>query len=168
MARLVVHTVDFNDRLTVEKLRRAITAILLRREQIYNLRFKPGYYFETPNRNPPSVPGWYVILGPQRRPIYVGQAGDLNARLNSNQGTLDNFAKTDRASDDERNFIKKFNEIGVFDELAAVIITESDLCEQLEVSGPLSDLDRNNVEKVLNLFRCVFRLVPSDVPEHVE
>lgn len=115
------------------------------------------YYFKVPD-GLPDTPGWYVIRSAGHS-LYVGTAENLNLRLNSENGSRDQFANPKRESDSERNFIKSFSDVGVLDELWVIAIDEPALVERLQLSAPLTRRDRHNVEKVLNLFR-EFILVP--------
>ena len=98
-------------------------------------------------------PGWYIVLDKNKKALYVGKAENLNHRLNSEDGSRDQFANPQRTSDIARNFIKKFLDIGVFDALFLCPIDEKDFCEALKVDYPLKNVDRNNIEKIINLFR---------------
>lgn len=120
------------------------------------MNFKPPYYFAAIG-GLPSEKGWYVILDFNSKPLYVGQADDLNARLNTDDGSRDNFGNPKRSSDTERNLIKKILELRIFNGLKVCIIEESALCLELGLDPDvLTDLDRKNVEKLINIFRCYF------------
>ncbi len=122
----------------------------------YPLSFKPPYYFEVPAGSIPSESGWYIILE-GKKPLYAGKADDLNKRLNTNNGSIDNFANRRRGFDPERNFIKKFIELNIFSNLKVCVIKEKDVCSKLSINpNDLSDLDRGNIEKLINIFRCYF------------
>jgi hypothetical protein len=82
-----------------------------------------------------------------------GRADDLNARLNSNSGSLDNFLNTKRKADAERNFVKKLCDVDVLRGLQACFVTEDDVCAEFSLTPALSELDRGNVEKFLNVIR---------------
>ena len=60
-----------------------------------------------------------------------------------------------RKSDPERNLIKKFSDLGTFNELKVLPINEETICKKMELEFPLSDLDRNNVEKFINIFKGI-------------
>lgn len=111
------------------------------------------YYFSTPRRNLADVPGWYIICDQTGCPLYVGAADNLDKRLNSRDGTRDNFANPQRSQDPVRNFIKAFRSSGVITGLQVLLLLESSICAALGFSGPLSELDRSNIEKVIGLFR---------------
>lgn len=154
---LKVGSINLNDSSEVQKLQGAIQKIIESPNYYYPLEFKPSYYFTIPNGTCPKEQGWYVILSGQV-PIYVGVADDLNARLNTNHRSLDGYAKKDRASDSERNFIKRFNELGIIMDLRVCVITEKELLSELGVGADgISKLDRDNIEKFINIFRCHFR-----------
>ena len=81
----------------------------------------------------PGEAGWYIILeGTQ--PLYVGKTGNLDARLNTDNGSRDNFGNNKRQSDSERNFIKKFIEIGAFVTPRVCIIRKSELAAVIGIS----------------------------------
>ncbi|MEW6375155.1 MAG: GIY-YIG nuclease family protein [Thermodesulfobacteriota bacterium] len=63
-----------------------------------------SFYFSTP-ASLPTESGLYIILN-GTSPIYVGKAEDLNKRLNTENGSRDQFANPQRSSDIEGNFIK--------------------------------------------------------------
>ena len=157
MGTLRVHQIDLNDAKVVNVLKRALQKLVNNPLFYHSLKFKPRYYFEVPDGFLPSERGWYIILDPDRKPTYVGKADDLNARLNTNNGSIDNFANQKRTSDPERNFIKRFMELNVLSELRVCVIMERDLCLGLRLdSNKLSDLDRGNIEKLINIFRGHF------------
>jgi len=142
-----------NDIQVVRRLLDGLRSVVKGSSSYYDLKFKPQYYMETPGGCPPEEAGWYVILE-ANNPLYVGKADDLAARLNSSQGSTDNFAKAARDSDPERNMIKKFDEAGLFQHLRVCVITEHQLLRTLNVDRRMvSDLDRGNIEKLLNIFR---------------
>lgn len=66
----------------------------------------------------------------------------------------DQFANPQRSSDIERNFIKKYTELGLIQPLRVCIITETSL--DIE---PLTDVDHGNMEKHLNIWRGFSRYV---------
>jgi hypothetical protein len=156
MGILVADQIDLNDVNVVNKLRLAIQNLINNPSRYYPLRFKSLYYFEIPNASLPPTKGWYIILD-GTVPIYAGKANDLNARLNTNNGSIDNFANKTRASDSKRNFIKKFDELNIFRELRVCIIQERELFSEF-ASNPteLTDLDRTNIEKIIDIFKCYF------------
>ncbi len=158
MAELVVGRVNFNDLHVVALFDKVVQASLDRPATYFPLRFKPGFYFSAPPGTAfPSEGGWYIILA-GRTPVYVGQADDLNSRLNSNQGSLDNFAKKDRTSDAERNFLKRFAEIGLILDLRVCLITRAALSSGLNIpASTFAKVDVDNIEKVLNILRATFR-----------
>lgn len=157
MGVLKVDSIDLNNPNIVEVLQVAIQKIIESPTSYFPLEFKPSYYLMIPNGTCPNEQGWYVILNGQV-PIYVGITDDLNARLNTNQRSLDGYARKDRPSDSERNLIKRFSELGVIKDMRVCIITEKELCSELGVeTDSLSKLDRENIEKFINIIRCHFR-----------
>ena len=110
------------------------------------------YYFNLPEQDAPESPGWYIIyaLG---TPLYVGEATNLNSRLNSKDGSRDNFANPRRKNDPERNFIKRFYTIGLLTDLKVLLIPEDIICKSLGLQIPLSSIDHANLEKFIGIFR---------------
>jgi hypothetical protein len=156
MGSLKVGRMNLNDAAFVIKVRDSLNQLIQNPAAYHSLRFRPPFYFETPARQLPSERGWYIILGGQR-PLYAGKAEDLNSRLNTQNGSIDNFANTERRSDPERNFIKKFNEMRILQNLRVCIINEMALCSALGIDADeLTELDRGNIEKTINLFRACF------------
>lgn len=155
--KLRFDNLDVSNPKVVTKLLDALSCLAADARNVHPLEVSKRYYFITPNG--PIVPdaGWYVICN-SSYPLYVGTAENLNARLNSENGSRDQFANPQRTSDPERNFIKSFRSSEVLGPLRVVVISESDLCSKTGVSAPLTKRDRENVEKVLNLFRD--RVVP--------
>ncbi|MEM4213448.1 MAG: hypothetical protein QXO63_03980 [Thermoplasmatales archaeon] len=149
MGKLKCDKIDFNNEEQVKALQAKLQSIIDDPKNYYQLKHTKNYYFST-NIPLPQESGWYIILdGPL--PIYVGKAEDLNKRLNTEDGSRDQFANPQRSSDTERNFIKKYNEVGLIRSLRVCIVTES----SLGFSG-LTDLDRGNIEKHLNICRGYF------------
>ncbi len=156
MGKLKVGVLDFNNFGIVNDLLSAIEQMTCNETSYFSLKFKPSYYFQILDGPIPQERGWYIILD-GTRPLYVGQADDLNYRLNTNHGSTDNYGRTSRSSDDKRNFIKKFDELGVFNRLRVCIIPESKLCTLLAIdSSKLTKLDRDNVEKIVDIHRGYF------------
>ena len=156
MGNLIVNRIDLNDSVVVDNLRKVIDKLAQIPSCYYPLRFKPSYYFEIPTERIPSESGWYIILE-GKRPLYAGKTDDLNERLNTNNGSIDNFANNGRKSDPERNFIKKFAKLDILSNLRVCVIKEKDVCSELNINpNALTDLDRGNVEKLINIFRCYF------------
>ena len=156
MGELLVRQIDFNDPNLVNGFRSAIQKLVNNPLSYYSLKFKPPYYFEVPNSTLPSEGGWYIILD-AKTPVYVGQANDLNRRLNSTKGSTDNFANRKRKADDKRNFVKKLDEVDIIKGLRVCIISEKDICSELGLSANcLTDLDRGNIEKLIDILRCYF------------
>lgn len=88
-------------------------------DSYYSLGFKHPNYFKTIDRQPPEEKGWYIILH-DGKAIYVGIADNLNSRLNSDNGSRDNFGNPKRSPNE------------------------------------LTDLDRKNIEKLIDVFRAYF------------
>jgi len=156
MGELKVGILNLNKTAVVSKLLSVVQQLIGNRTLYFNLKFKPKYYFQILNGNVPSESGWYIILD-EVKPIYVGQASDLNDRLNTNHGSLDNFGKRSRSSDDKRNFIKRLDELSMFRHLRVCIVFEGALCRLLDIdSSKLTKLDRDNIEKVIDIHRGYF------------
>jgi hypothetical protein len=151
MGTLKCDKMDFNDTRQVQSLNLTIQCILDDPQNYYPLAHTKNYYFSIPDNSLPEEPGWYIILN-GTLPIYVGKAEDLNKRLNTQNGSRDQFANPQRASDVERNFIKKYTEHGLIQNLRVCIVREG----QLGVLA-LTDLDRINCEKHLNIWRGSFK-----------
>ncbi|MCZ0942127.1 MAG: hypothetical protein OXJ53_03620 [Gammaproteobacteria bacterium] len=153
MGTLKVGALDFNDIGTVEVVRDAIAEMASRPDSYHALQFKSSYYFQVTDLQLPSEAGWYIILD-GTLPLYVGQANNLNARLNTSQGSTDNFGQSDRTSDPERNFIKKFIEVGVIQTPRVCIIRSSELAAAVGTpESRLTNTDKGNIEKFINLMR---------------
>jgi hypothetical protein len=150
---LVYESVDVNERSIVETLVSAARTVLSRADSWHRLEVRSGRYFATPDGPLPDGPGWYVIGDRTGAARYVGEAGNLNARLNSDQGSLDNFANSNRASDPIRNFLKIFVSNGLLGGPRVGLIEEAEMLSALTVRSALSARDRCNVEKVLAVFR---------------
>ncbi len=145
--------IDLSAPATVGRLLEILAAVPLDTSYWSPLDVSDKYYFTIPGGNVPSVAGWYVICDEVRRPLYVGTAENLAARLNSKDGSRDNFANPRRTHDPVRNFIKSFRLTGIVPGLWVLLIPEAVILDGLDLSGGLSDLDRCNVEKVIDLFR---------------
>lgn len=143
--------IDLNKKETVDVLRNTLKEIITQLE-LLDLKVSKKYYFKL-NNLITTNPGWYVILDENKNPLYVGKAQNLNSRLNTEDGSRDQFANPQRLSDPERNFIKKFHDVGIFDNLYVCVIDEQVLCQKLGLEFPLHSLDRNNIEKFINIFR---------------
>ncbi|MDR3665491.1 MAG: hypothetical protein P4L35_01490 [Ignavibacteriaceae bacterium] len=130
-------------------------------ENIYQLNVKNGKYFSLASNisRIQSGAGWYVIVDDKKYPLYIGTASNLNKRLNTNSGSLDNFNNQNRKTDSIRNFIKKYNSLGLISKLFVIIIYENDLREWMKtictnnITNPLTPLDRNNIEKIISIYR---------------
>lgn len=153
MGELISGTLNFNDSNFLQIFIAGINRLAQNPTLYHYLRFKPSFYFEVIGHHLPCEAGWYLILQ-DRTPIYVGKADSLNNRLNTNNGSIDNFANKRRSSDPERNFIKKYSELGIFNNLRVLIILEKTICSELYIdTDSLTELDRTNIEKILNVFR---------------
>lgn len=156
MSNLIVNRIDLNNPVVVVNLRKAINKLIQIPSCYYPLKFKPTYYFEVPGERLPWESGWYIILE-GNEPLYAGKANNLDNRLNTNNGSTDRFAEKGRKSDVERNFIKKFAELNILSNLRVCIIKEKDVCVELNINtDALADLDRGNIEKLINIFRYSF------------
>ena len=149
--QLVTGRIDFNDVNVVRKTLEVLHAVARQPDHYRKIRVKNNIYFEIPE-GLPSVTGWYVFLA-GKVPVYVGQATNLNNRLNSDNGSRDNFANPKRKHDIERNFIKKLHILGVHVPLGVWFVTEAELRKGLGEGKQLSSLDLNNVEKFIKLNR---------------
>lgn len=124
---------------------------IIKHSKIYDLEISKKYYFKLIVKILEN-PGWYIIFE-EKNPLYVGKAENLNSRLNSENGSRDQFANPQRKSDPERNFLKKFRDIGIFEKLRVCPIDEAVFCKKMDLEFPLSDVDRNNIEKFINIMK---------------
>ncbi len=153
MGTLKVGALDFNEVQTLEAVRAAIAEIAGRAESYRVLRLRGPHYFEVTGSRLPSEPGWYIILD-GTQPLYVGKTNNLDARLNTDDGSRDNFGNHARTHDPMRNFIKKFIEIGAVEAPRVCIVRRSELATALGMpESRLSARDAGNIEKVINLTR---------------
>ncbi len=150
-ARLKVDRLDLNRPEVARQLLEGLKLCARERRNYRKLDVKGGCHFVC-ETSPPDGPGWYVLLV-DNMPVYAGRADNLNTRLNTDNGSRDNFLNSKRTSDDQRNFIKVFAEQKLFGNLLVCLIPESQLAAIINFQLPLSDLDRNNVEKYLNIHR---------------
>lgn len=150
--RLRYDDLDLTKREVVDLLLDKLTSMAHDPQNRYSFEVRKRYYFGIPDGPVSSDAGWYVILE-KAGPLYVGTAEDLNARLNTENGSRDQFANPQRISDAERNFIKTFASSGLLDSLSVIVISEPKLRSAMGLSAALTKRDRNNVEKMLNLFR---------------
>jgi hypothetical protein len=151
MGILKCGNVDFNDKRQVQSLNDTIQRILDDPLNYHRVVHRRGYYFCVPDNSLPQAVGWYIILN-GTLPVYVGKADDLNKRLNTEDGSRDQFANPKRASDAVRNFIKKYTELDLLRNLRVCVVPE----ERLGLHS-LTDLDRINIEKHLDIWRGSFR-----------
>lgn len=150
--RLRTDALNLSDAEAIESLVAGLRGMLAEQSKRYRLDISKRYYFAIPDGPITDSAGWYLIRA-RNEPIYVGTAENLNARLNSENGSRDQFANPKRASDSERNFIKAFSAAGVLTDLTVTVLPEANLCAAIGIDGPLTKRDRHNVEKVLNIFR---------------
>ena len=158
MGTLKVGNLDFNNSNFLKYFCRIIQSLLDDPNNYYLLSHTDQYYFST-NRSAPQEAGWYIILD-GTIPLYVGRSDDINKRLNTKNGSLDNFNNPQRESDPERNFIKKYIELGLIKCPRVCVILEKDLIRHFtrcfNISS-LSNLDKKNIEKHLNIWRNYFK-----------
>ena len=121
---------------------------IVNQSKLYVLHVENKLYFKLDEKIT-TDPGWYLIFSLANR-LYVGKADDLNGRLNTHNNSLDNFASKENKNN-RRNFIKKLYDIGYFKEMKVLLIDELTLCTKMKLESPLSDLDRRNVEKFINV-----------------
>jgi hypothetical protein len=154
-ARIICGKLDLNEIKLVGTLLQAAAAILSNEAAWYRLEVYRQYYFRIPDCRLPRDPGWYVICDAMKIPLYVGEAQNLDARLNTTNGSLDQFANSGRTQDPARNFIKALTTMGYIPTLHVGIISELDILNRVGIQGSLDRLDRGNVEKLFGLFRHV-------------
>jgi hypothetical protein len=135
------------------RLVQALTQIVREPKAWHRLEVDKELYFKTPEGSLSTDPGWYIICDGHQTPLYPGKAENLDYRLNSTNGSLDNFAHSQRMNDPVRNFIKRLSTIGCISGLCVAVIREADLLARIGMLGPLDDVERGAVEKVLGLFR---------------
>lgn len=128
MPMLKTDAVNVNDPEGVRTLLAGFAEFVSDRGHYRPLKVKNGAYFSTLPDALPTEAGWYVIVA-GGRPVYVGEADSLNARLNSDNGSRDNFMNPQRPSDSERNFVKKLSDAGLLPKLEVWFVTEKDLSE---------------------------------------
>jgi hypothetical protein len=110
-------------------------------------------YFHIPLNSIANSAGWYIIIDNNGCPLYIGTTANLHKRLNTNYGSLDNFRNSQRKTDSQRNFIKKYRAINIVTELNLIIISEKELLNKLNINNRLiQKLDRENIEKIMNIF----------------
>jgi hypothetical protein len=151
--KLRCDSLDLSAKLVVKQLLYTLSSLADGSRNWHHLEVRKQYYFATPGKLLSNEAGWYIICDADRCPIYVGIAKNLNVRLNSENGSRDNFANPQRTSDPERNFIKAFVSSGLLGSLEVLVIQETLLCSAMQMPSPLSDRDRKNIEKTINLFR---------------
>ncbi len=163
-AKLICGKLRLNDVELVGRLLQVAAAALSDPAAWHPLEVYREWYFRTPDGRLPTDPGWYVICDAAQTPLYVGKAENLDARLNTTSGSLDQFANSRRTQDPTRNFIKALSTMGYIPALRVALVREPDLLRRVGIEGPLENLDRGNVEKLLGLFRHV--VIRSGVQHH--
>jgi hypothetical protein len=153
--QLKVGNFDLNSLGQVQQLVRALTQILSDLAVWHKLEVSKYCYFRSPDARLPTCSGWYVICDGEKTPLYVGQADNIDDRLNSENGSRDNFANPQRTSDLVRNFIKAFRTMDYITTLQVGVVCEPELLQQIGFSAPFQKVDQDNVEKVLGLFRNI-------------
>lgn len=153
MPNLVYNSLNISESHLVNKIVFTLAQLANSEDNFFKLTIQNNIYFHISQNGITNGAGWYIIVDNYGNPLYVGTADDLNNRLNSQDGTRDNFANPERTSDSTRNIIKKFKELGIISELFVVVISENDFRQNLEIDNPLSRLDRENIEKILSIYR---------------
>ena len=158
MNNLKTGRINLNNIKIVRKIEREIQKILNDKKSYFTLRMKKSFSFKT-SKSLPKESDWYIILH-RKSPLYVGRTRSLNSRLNTIKGGLDNFRNSGRKSDGQRNFIKKFYKLKIFRTLKDCVIREKRLCEKLKLNrNNLEQIDKRNIEKLLNIFRGKFHYI---------
>jgi len=139
--------IDLNDPAFVNALDVTLKKIV-NQSKLYVLHVENELYFKLDEKIT-TDPGWYLIFSIANR-LYVGKSDDLNGRLNTHNRSLDNFASKENKNN-RRNFIKKLYDIDYFKEMKVLLIDELTLCTKMKLESPLSDLDRRNVEKFIDV-----------------
>lgn len=144
---------DLNDPKIVLAIISAAQTELNKSGSYFTLQHSLPYYFSTPGHNLTTDPGWYIVLE-DKTPIYVGEAQNLNVRLNTPNGSCDNFGRKARTSDSQRNFLKRFSDVKLLANLRVAILSQPNLITAANLNANLfADMDRKNIEKVLNIHR---------------
>ncbi len=150
---LICGLIDLNNTAVMSRVLDAARDALALQTSWHKIAVRNTYYLSTPEDRVPRTPGWYFICD-SAAPLYVGEAEDLNARLNSPNGSLDGFAYSKRRQDPTRNFLKRCVTVGMISEIQVGVVTEAQITDAVEVHSRLGKLDRRNVEKLFGLFRC--------------
>lgn len=150
---LICGLIDLNDAGVLARVLDSARGALAPSTSWHEIVVRNGYYLSTPDARVPKAPGWYFICD-STAPLYVGEAEDLNARLNSPNGSLDGFAYSKRTQDPARNFLKRFVTAGAISGIQVGVVPETRIAEAVNVHSKLGRLDRCNIEKVFGLFRC--------------
>ena len=157
--QLVCDRVNINDRAVVSAILRTAMLELRQPSNWHTLSVHGVDQFRTSVTEPPAAPGWYIITELSTTPLYVGEAENLDRRLNSATGSLDNFNNSKRMSDPVRNFLKYFVLTGILEGLRVGVVREAAVLAALALDLELSKHDRCNIEKLLGIFRV--GLVPQ-------
>ena len=159
MGTLKYSSVDLNVLNNVQSIIGATQAELNKSVNYFTLQHTLPSYFSTHGIKLTSDPGWYIILD-DKTPIYVGEAQNLNVRLNTPNGSRDNFGHKARTSDSQRNFIKKFSEVQLITNLRVAVIVQPALITAAGLNAAsFTDRDRKNIEKVLNIYRSKLKYI---------
>ncbi len=153
MGNLKCRSVDLNDPNVVKAITSAAQTELKNVGVYFALQHTLPYYFAMPGHTLTTDPGWYIILE-GKTPIYVGEAQNLNVRLNTRTGSCDDFGRVARTRDSQRNFVKKFSEVKILTSLRVAVLAQPNLIEAAKLNAALfTNMDRKNIEKVLNIYR---------------
>ena len=157
--RLVFDSLDPNDAEVIGALLRVAMLELAQPESWHDVEVESTYYFRTPSTKLPSGPGWYVIVDASHTPLYVGESANLNLRLNSRNGSRDQFAHPKRATDATRNFSKRLASAGMLQGLRVGIVNEAAVLKELALGGSLS----KRIAVILGIFRVGILTAPADI-----
>jgi len=153
MGILKFYSVNLNNHILVRTILGAFQAQLKSAKVYFTLQHILPYYFSTPGHTLISDPGWYIILE-DKTPIYVGEAQNLNGRLNTTTGSCDDFGRRARTSDSQRNFIKKLSEAKLLSPLRVAVLSQPSLITEASLcASTFTKMDRKNIEKLLNIHR---------------
>lgn len=154
MPDLNYDSLNINDPNVVSKIVNKITELSRNEQNFHELTISNDVYFFISENQITNNAGWYIIIGDKNYPLYVGRADNLNKRLNTQDGSRDNFLNRSKSHLSKRNFIKKYKEKGIITKLLALVISEENLLSNFEeIILPLTSKDRKNVEKIIDIFR---------------
>jgi len=142
--------IDVNNLHVVEHIKDTLKD-LIDKSKCNGLSVRKNIYFKLDDPIT-TKPGWYIMFD-KYGILYDGVANDLNSRLNSYNNTTDNFANPNASHNAIRNFIKKYCDMGIFNELKVLTITEETFCKKMQIEFPLSKKDRENIESNIKLFK---------------